>query len=103
MNYWSTVPDAKMPILNTWEFIMKPGILRLAKDCQREVYAEHFGSLQVLFIKLGFFSSELQQGDLSALPNLCLAQLEIENHYKLESEKIFIQNRTFQTTSSKKS
>ena len=77
MSYWTTVPDDNMTILDTWEFIIKPGILRLSKGHQREVFAEQFGSLQVLFMKLGFLSSELQHGDLSALPNLCLAQLEI--------------------------
>ena len=82
---------------------MKPGIVRLAKDYHREVYVERFGSLQVLFIKLGLFSSQLQQGDLSVLPNLCITQLEIEAHYKFESEKIFVQARTTQTASSEKS
>ena len=87
MNYWSLVPDDNYSILDTWEYIIKPGIARLARDHQREVFTEWFGSLHVLFMKLGFLSAELQLGDLSVLPNLHLAQLEIEEHYRLESEK----------------
>ena len=102
MEHWRTVPDGNVSILDTWEYIVKPDVRRITRDRQCEVQVERFGTLNALFTKLSFFSSELQSGDLSVMADLRSAQLEIDDHYRIESEKILTFARTYQIETSEK-
>ena len=67
-----------------------------------EAFAERFGTLNALFTKLGYFSSQLQAGNLTVLTDLKTTQIEIDEHYRLESEKIFTLARTYQLETNEK-
>ena len=95
LEYWTRVADYNTCILEVWEWIIKPGICKLAKYRQREIQDQHLGILQILFVKQSMYTSQLQSGDLSVLHLLCFTQLEIENHYEVEA-------RTEESASSEK-
>ena len=96
------VTDLNTSFLESWEWILKPGIIRLAKDRQRELELEKFGRLNVLFIKQNIYTAKLHQGDYSVLSLLRKVQLEIEAHYESECNKIRIQARMDECTQSEK-
>ena len=87
MDFWTCVADYNTCILEVWEWLIKPGICKLAKDWQREIQDQHLCILQMLFVKQSLYTSQLQTGNMSVLPLLCHTQLEIEEHYRVESEK----------------
>ena len=53
-----------------------------------------------MFVKQSLYTSQLQIGNMSVLPLLCHTQLEIEDHYRVESEKIILQARTEESSKS---
>ena len=75
---------------------------RLARDRLQNAREERFGKLNALFTRLDIYSSILQSGDLSVLTNHRSVQLEIDAHYRNESEKILTFARTYQIETSEK-
>ena len=102
MDEWLCVTDNGTSFLECWEWMIKPGICRLARDRQKEIEHKRFGRLNVLFVKQNLYTARLHHGDFSALPLLRNAQLEIEAHYRVESEKILLQSRIDECTTSEK-
>ena len=99
---WLLVTEHGTTILECWEWMIKPGLCHLARDRQKEIEEERLGRLHVLFVKQNIYTSCPHRGNLSVLPLLHHSQLEIEEHYKVESDKIILQSCTEECSSSEK-
>ena len=80
-------------VLSWWEYLVKPGIRKLALERTKEMYASRKEVLNLLLIRQAYLTRKLQQGLTSKLGELKEVHLLIEAWYQKESEKVQHQSR----------
>ena len=94
MNTWKEVRSHGVDILIWWEKLVKPGIRKLALERGKELKKERKSHLNLLLIRQAYLTRKIQQGVLSRITELRVVQIQIEEWYKKECEKIALQSRT---------
>ena len=90
---WQEVLVKGLDILSWWEWIVKPGIRKLAIKRSKELKKLKRCRLNCLLLKQGYFTKELQSGNLDCLVQLRQIQSEIQVWYEHESRKVVLQSR----------
>ena len=90
MNEWIEVKQQGLDVLSWWELMVKPGILKLGLNRNRELNKQKKGELNLLLIRQAYLGKEIFRGSLHKLAELRLVQEEINIWYPLESEKIVL-------------
>ena len=93
---------ARACVLDTWDYIIKPGIRRLARERQKEMKKDLKGRLTVLNLLQGRYTERLHSGDLAALQCLKVTQREISDFYKAMSDKIILEGKADNADKSEK-
>ena len=78
MEDWQEVLVRGLGILPWWEIIVKPGIKRLAINRSKELKKLKRSRLNCLLMKQGFFTREVQDGNMESLVSLRQVQSEIK-------------------------
>ena len=113
MKIWNDVKDSSnIPLLIWWEEIIKPGIKKLLQERGKEIRQERNGILNILLLKQTYLVKRIQQinrtvgsernGRSEVLAELREAQMEIENWYLKESERVIIQAKIHEIDSNEK-
>ena len=84
------------------ELIAKPGIQKLAIKRSKELKNLKRCRLNCLLLKQGYFTTELQAGNMDRLVQLRQVQSEIQLWYENESRKVVLQSRVEDVQSSEK-
>ena len=91
-----------MDILSWWEVLVKPKIKHLLIERGKEVQKDRRGLLNLLLIRQAYLVRKLQNGNIDRLGELKLVQLEIQNWYEKDSEKIKLQGKVDEIDHSEK-
>ena len=79
-----------------WELIVKPGIKKLAIQRSKEINREKRGQLNLLLLRQSYLARKLMEGEFSQYTELRCVQVDIEEWYQHESEKVLLQSRTYE-------
>ena len=85
--------NLNLDILSWWEDFVKPRIKSLLIERRKEVARERRGILNLLLISQAYLVRKIQRGNFEKLSELKYVQLEIQNWYIKESEKIKLQGK----------
>ena len=85
-----------------WEWIVKPGVRRLAIQRSKELNQLKRSRMNCLLLKQTFYTKELQAGSMSRLAQLKQVQSEIQEWYEAESRKVVLQSRVDDVQQSEK-
>ena len=102
MNEWNSVRRFGVPVLTCWEVLVKPGIRRLAIDRTKEVNRERRSYLYLLMMRQSYLTRKVHEGHPESLVNLREVQIEIEEWFKTEVEKVKHQSRVEDIQTSEK-
>ena len=102
MSDWKEVKDLGLDVLQWWELLVKPGIKKLAIQRSKEINRENRGHLNLLLLRQAYLARKLLLGDFSHYFELKCVQVDIDEWYQKESEKILIQSRSDEVSSSEK-
>ena len=91
---WKEIRDLGLDILVWWELIVKPGIKKLAIQRSKEINREKRGQLNLLLLRQSYLARKLMEGKFSQYTELRCVQVDIEEWYQRESEKVLLQSRT---------
>ena len=90
---WQEVLVRGLDILSWWEWIVKPGIRKLAIKRSKELKKMKRCRLNCLLLKQGYFTKELQAGNTDCFVQLRQVQSDIQKWYENESRKVVLQSR----------
>ena len=99
---WQEVKAIGLEVLEWWEWIVKPGIKKLALQRSKELNREKQGELSMLLIKQAYLGKKLLLGEFEKYAELRSVQVAIEEWYQKESSKILIQSRSQEVNRSEK-
>ena len=102
MVVWQQVKNRGLNIMKWWELIVKPGIRKLAIQRSKELNKCKRSRMNCLLLKQGFFTKELQAGNLHIFAQLRQVKDEIQEWYELESRKVVLQARVNDVQQSEK-
>jgi hypothetical protein len=102
MQDWKEVKDLGLEVLKWWELLVKPGIKKLAIQRSKELNWDKKGELNLLLIRQAYLARRLQGGELYRCGELRSVQVQIEEWYQKESEKILIQSRSDEVSSNER-
>ena len=94
MMEWKQVMERGLAVMQWWEWIVKPGIRRLAIQRSKELNQLKRSRMNC------FYTKELQAGSLSRLAQLRQVQTEIQEWY--EAEKLFSNQGLMMSSSQRK-
>ena len=78
MKVWQEVKSYGVPILTWWEFLVKPGIRKLALERGKEMSKARRSFLNLLMMKQSFLTRKVHSGETRLLTALKEVQLRIE-------------------------
>ena len=91
---WSEVQQKlDLDILTWWEEFVKPNIKKLLIQRRKEVAKDMRGLLNALLMRKAYLVRKIQNGYVQKLAELKTVQLEIQNWYNKECEKIKLQGK----------
>ena len=95
MKSWELVKGSgnEDDILRWWEYLVKPGVRKIALERTKEINSSKREVLNLLLIRQAYVTSKLKQGCLSVLGELFYIHNLIENWYLEESKKVQLQSR----------
>ena len=93
MKEWEEVKKFGVPILTWWEILVKPGIKKLAITRSKELNRERRGLLNLLMMRQAYLTCKVQAGETGKLFALREVQLQIEEWFTTEVEKVKFQSR----------
>ena len=99
---WQEVNDLGLDILSWWEIMVKPGIKKLAIQRSKELNREKRGELNLLLLRQAYLIRQLQKGQLQLLWELRAVQADITTWYENESQKVILQSRSDEVSTSEK-
>ena len=99
---WQQVKERGLNIMKWWELLVKPGIRKLAIHRSKELNKCKRARMNCLLLKQGFFTKELQAGNLHRFAQLRQVQEEIMEWYESESKKVVLQSRVNDVQQSEK-
>ena len=100
-NLWLDVrKNTSLSVLDWWELIVKPNIKKLLIERGRELNREKDGKLNFLLIRQSYLVRKMQSGMSHLLPQLLFVQAEIVAWHRAESEKVKLQSRCDEISSS---
>jgi hypothetical protein len=102
MKSWLEVKERGLAILPWWEIVVKPGIRKLAITRSKELKKKKTSELNCLMMKQGYFTRELQAGNMDSMGRLKEVQSDIQQWYQKESEKVVLQSRVDDVQQSEK-
>ena len=102
MSDWQEVKELGLEVLLWWEEIVKPGVKKLAMQRSKELNWEKRGELNLLLVRQAYLGKKLLNGDLRQYSEMRCVQLEIEEWYQNQSEKILLQSRSKEVSTSEK-
>ena len=92
MKDWQEIKDLGLGVLKWWEMLVKPGIKKLAIQRSKELNWEKRGELNLLLLRQAYLAKKLQEGDLNIYGELRCVQVQVDEWYQKDSEKILIQH-----------
>jgi hypothetical protein len=93
MVHWQEVRRLGVSTLTWWEYMVKPGIKKLAIERGKEINKDKRSVLNLLLLRQGYLTRKVQLGFLEKLTELKTVQLNIDLWYQHESEKIKYQSK----------
>jgi len=93
MKTWTEIKSFGVPVLSWWELLVKPGIRKLAVERSKELNREKRSKLNLLMLQQSFLTSKLQAGEYGKLDLLPQTQVQIENWFATEVDKVKLQSR----------
>ena len=94
--------DLGLATLEWWEIVVKPGVRKLALQRSKELNQERRGILNLLLIQQAYLGRKLLEGNFRQYTELRCVQMEIEEWYQKQSEKILLQSRSLEVSMSEK-
>ena len=91
---WKDVKDLGLDVLKWWEILVKPGVRKLAIQRSKELNREKRGQLNLMLLRQAYLARKLQRGDFSCYAELRCVQVEIDEWYQNESQKVLLQSRS---------
>ena len=91
---WVQVKDYGLDVLTWWELVVKPGVKKLLITRGKEINKQKSGELNLLLLRQSYLVYKVQAGLHHRLAELKAVQLEIEEWYKQECEKIKLLSKT---------
>ena len=102
MTDWMEIRAAGLDVLTWWEIVVKPGVKKLAVQRSKELNCQSRGEINLLLIQQAYLARKMMEGDHAQLANLRCVQMEIEQWYEKQSEKILLQSRSDEVSSNEK-
>ena len=99
---WKQVKDRGLNIIDWWEIIVKPGITKLAIKRSKEINKDRRGVLNIILLTQSYWANRIHLGNLEAMCELRSTQLQIENWFRVEADKITLQAKGDDCTRSEK-
>ena len=90
---WLIVKGRGMEVLDWWEFVVKPGVRKLAIKRSKEINQERRGLLNLLMLRQSYLSRRMQCGERHRLGELKDVHNQIQDWYQQEGEKLLLQTR----------
>ena len=84
MEEWKQVKAFGVPVLEWWEYLVKPGIKKLAIERSKEKNKDRRGRLNLLMMRQSHLSNKVQTGRTDLLPMLQEMKLRIEEWFEQE-------------------
>ena len=88
MKEWEEVKSYGIPVLSWWELLVKPGIRKIAIERTKEINRDRRKRLNLLMLHQSFLTSKVHAGEHEKLTALRQTQIEIENWFELEVERV---------------
>ena len=89
---WSQARE-KLGFMVWWEDLVKPGIRKLLIERGKEINKAKRGKLNLLLVRQAYLVGKLHSGYMDKLAEHRLVQLQINEWYKQESEKLILQSK----------
>ena len=85
---WQRIRSFGLDVLVWWEYVVKPGVKKLAQSRSRELTKESREELNLLRLRQGYLNRKLTQGETWRLSDLKSIHLQIDQWYAKECKKV---------------
>ena len=99
---WHQVREPRVDPLKWWQYLVKLGILHLAKSRYFELKKQRCGQLNLLSLRQAYLGAKVRGGDTSAILELTKVNLQISKWYEDESRRVILLSRASDINSSEK-